>query len=144
MAKNPMAQAEGYPEASAPPDNRQQQQGMAASDGPKSVGCRPCSWLISFRYILMLAGIILGIVVIFATPRQCPSGYEEQTCVANGHNYDCRNGLNCSNKEPSPGARAGGIIIIIISSIIGCIQCCHQSRCILSDDHYNNKICFCC
>ncbi len=141
--KNPMAQAEAYDDnhTATSTNLSANKRESAPSTG---VGCRPCSWLISFRYFLVIAGIIGGLIVIFATPRQCPSGYAEEDCVANGHDYPCKNGLSCSNKGPSSAATAGGIIIIIITSIIGCIQCCHQSRCILSDDHYNSKVCFCC
>lgn len=108
------------------------------------VGCRACSWTISMRYIVMILGIIGGIIIIVATPKSCPSGSVTETCIANGTSYDCRNGNTCMNKSPSPGAIIGGVIIIILSSIFGCLSCCHQSRCMLSDKHYNDKICMCC
>lgn len=126
---------------------------MDASNGPMAyaenrdepeVGCRPCSCTHFFRYLLFIGGIIGGIVIIFATPRVCPSGYHEQTCYASGNTYDCRDGIYCENKIPPPGAIIGGIILIVLSAILGVLSCCFQSRCLLGDKYYNDKILMCC
>lgn len=122
------------------------------ADGSVNVGCRPCNLLYSFRYLFMIACFVIGLVVIFATPRECPSGYKEATCRVcdddgtcdHVTSYDCRDGFTCASKRPLLGAIVGGVAIIIIGLIYGIIQCCHQARCILSDKHYDAKICFCC
>lgn len=122
------------------------------ADGSVNVGCRPCNLLNSFRYLFMIAFFVIGLVVIFASPRECPSGYNETTCRVcdddgtcdNISTYPCRDGFSCASKRPVVGAIVGGIAIIVIGVIYGIIQCCHQARCILSDKHYDAKICFCC
>mmetsp|Transcript_26188 Transcript_26188/g.28562 ORF Transcript_26188/g.28562 Transcript_26188/m.28562 type:complete len:155 (+) Transcript_26188:112-576(+) len=130
------------------------------------VGCRRCSAVICGRYIILALIFVAGFVVIFATPRVCPSGFEEHTCYTDcsscvpicnqytGENcsdccensYSCWNSSanECANETPSIGAIAGGVVIIVIASILACISCCHQARCVLSNTYYDNKIAFCC
>lgn len=100
----------------------------------------------------MVAFIVIGLVVIFATPRTCPSGYSEMSCRVCDDDgtcdhittYPCRDGFSCASKRPTTAAIVGGIVVIAIGVIYGIIQCCHQARCILSDTFYDAKICFCC
>jgi len=108
------------------------------------VGCRPCSCTHFIRYVLFIAGIVGGVVIILATPRVCPSGSHEQTCYAGGDTYDCRDGTTCEDKIPSTDALIGGIVLIVLSVVLGVVSCCFQSRCLLGDKRYNDKIFMCC
>ncbi|RYH07977.1 hypothetical protein EON65_41295 [archaeon] len=123
---------------------------VTITDAPEK-GCRPLSTLIGIRYALMVLGIVIALIVIFATPKECPPGYQETdddsifSCqFQEGDEYECQDGSLCTKKTVSVGALAAGVILIILSCSYGLLNCCHQGRCVLADKKYNQKVCFCC
>lgn len=129
------------------PMSQQENKDVTSITAGEAVGCRACSCVIALRYIVFALMIVGGIVVIVATPRECPSGYSDG-CPAYGNcaGYDCCNydTATCTNERPTVGAIVGGIIMIVVAAILACISCCHQARCILSNTYYDDKILFCC
>lgn len=123
---------------------------VTATEAPEK-GCRPISTLIGMRYAVMMLGIVIAIIVIFATPKECPPGYEEAdddsffSCkTQEGTEYVCQDGSLCTRKTYSVAAVVCGVLLIIASCIFGIINCFHHARCCLADKKFNDKACFCC
>ena len=70
---------------------------------------------------LGLAIVIVGIIVMAASPQVCPTGYNDQTCEGtNGESYPCTstNGTECSDQEDDSSYTTGGGVCIGIGALV--------------------------
>lgn len=107
---------------------------VGATSSDQQVGNRECSCKMFALYFISVLIGIAGVIVLLASPKECPSDYEEQDCLScsNGcQTYDCTSddGDTCSNKHISAGAIIGGVLLMVTCVILLITACCFQCRC---------------
>ena len=94
-----------------------------------------CNMKMSSLYIFAILVGIAGIIILIASPKECPPDYEEEDCLTcvDCHKYECRKYQNyniyCAEKRITGGTIAGGVIMLITSMVFLIMSCCFQGKC---------------
>lgn len=107
---------------------------ITSSSGEAAQGNRSCSCKMFLLYLFAVLVGIAGVIVLVASPKSCPTDYEEKECLSCSdgcQTYDCTSddGDTCSDKRISGGAIAGGVILLVTSLVMLISSCCFQCRC---------------
>jgi hypothetical protein len=84
-------------------------------------------------YAALAILIPIGALVLALSPKECPSGCTESTCIVLGDGSfpcNCESDNECTDKKPVPAALAIGIILIVFGGlgimILPCVRCCQN------------------
>jgi hypothetical protein len=90
----------------------------------------PAQFTNCFFYTTFAIAIPVGIILLATGPTQCPRGFTEGSCIANGVKFPCRDGNTCSREVIVQPNLAIGILLIVIGGlgilILPCIRSCQS------------------